>query len=267
MTNLVFMALIATLGTWFVNMLGAATVVFFKKPNLKILNLMLGFASGVMIAASFWSLLQPAIERAADVSWLPPYLVATLGFLFGAVFMWLSDKAVGLAQGRAENNSGSRSDRLNRIVMLVLSITLHNIPEGIAVGVAFGALKSGSCPNEALMGAITIAVGIGLQNFPEGAAVSVPLRREGFSRRKSFLIGMLSGMVEPVSGVIGALLVVYIQVIMPYALAFAAGAMILVAVHELIPECQQNQSENPYLATMGIVSGFALMMLLDVMLG
>lgn len=267
MSSFVLMALIATLGTWFINTLGAATVVFFKKPNLKVLNLMLGFASGVMIAASFWSLLQPAIERAEDYSALPPYLVATLGFLFGAVFMWLSDKAVGLARGRAERSDGSKNERLNRIIMLVLSITLHNIPEGLAVGVAFGALQGGSYNNEALMGAITIAAGIGLQNFPEGAAVSVPLRREGLSRRKSFLIGTASGMVEPIAGVTGALLVVYVQAILPYALAFAAGAMILVAVHELIPECQQNQSENPYLATMGIVSGFALMMLLDVMLG
>ena len=156
---------------------------------------------------------------------------------------------------------------MNRIILLVLSITLHNIPEGLAVGVAFGALPKGNLSPEALMGAITIAVGIGLQYFPEGAAVSVPLRREGFSRRKSFFIGQASGLVEPVSGLIGALLVVYIEAILPYALAFAAGAMILVAVHELIPECQQNQHENPYTATMGIVTGFAVMMLLDVMLG
>lgn len=267
MNNLIIMAFVATMGTFFVNSLGAATVVFFKKPNHKVLNLMLGFASGVMIAASFWSLLQPAIERAEEVSSLPSYLVATLGFLFGAVFMWMSDKAVGFAQKRSERSGGDKTERMNRIVMLVLSITLHNIPEGLAVGVAFGALQNGAYTNEALMGAITIAVGIGLQNFPEGAAVSVPLRREGLSRRKSFAIGICSGMVEPVAGVIGALLVVHITMILPYALAFAAGAMILVAVHELIPECQQNQSENPYLATMGIVSGFALMMLLDVMLG
>ena len=151
--------------------------------------------------------------------------------------------------------------------MLVLSITLHNIPEGLAVGVAFGALQNGSYTAEGLMGAIIIAVGIGLQNFPEGAAVSVPLRREGYSRKKSFLIGQTSGMVEPVAGVIGALLVVYVEAILPYALSFAAGAMILVAVHELIPECQRNQKTQPYAATMGIVLGFAVMMLLDVMLG
>ena len=155
---------------------------------------------------------------------------------------------------------------MNRIIMLVLSITLHNIPEGLAVGVAFGALGTGASPY-GLMGAVSIAVGIGLQNFPEGAAVSVPLRREGYSRRRSFLLGQASGLVEPVSGVIGALLVVTVEAILPYALAFAAGAMILVAVHELIPECQQNQKEQPYCATMGIILGFAVMMLLDVMLG
>ena len=150
--------------------------------------------------------------------------------------------------------------------MLILSITLHNIPEGLAVGVAFGALKQGSDP-ESLMAAISVAVGIGLQNFPEGAAVSIPLRREGFSRKRSFFFGQASGMVEPIAGVLGALLVVYMERILPYALSFAAGAMILVAVHELIPESQQMQKERPYAATMGIVLGFAAMMLLDVMFG
>lgn len=264
MDNYVLMALAATLGTWLVTALGAATVVFFKTPNQKVLNLMLGFASGVMIAASFWSLLQPAIDRAEKVSQLPAGLVVTAGFLLGAVFLWLSDKAVTFASGRAE--SGMPNQRLNRIILLVLSITLHNIPEGLAVGVAFGALGSGSSP-ETLMGAVTIAVGIGLQNFPEGAAVSLPLRREGCSRRKSFLIGQASGMVEPIAGVIGALLVVSVEAALPYALSFAAGAMILVSVHELIPECQHNRSVHPYFATMGIVAGFAVMMLLDVMLG
>ena len=227
---------------------------------------MLGFAAGVMIAASFWSLLQPAIERAEIYLSVPAWLVVTLGFLSGAVFMWGSDKVVSRAQRRANNAQLQTNERLNRIILLVLSITLHNIPEGLAVGVAFGALHSGSSP-EALMGAVTIAIGIGLQNFPEGAAVSIPLRREGYSRRKSFLLGQASGMVEPIAGVIGALLVVYIQTFLPFALAFAAGAMILVAVHELIPECQQNKKAHPYFATMGIVLGFAVMMLLDVMLG
>ena len=156
---------------------------------------------------------------------------------------------------------------MHRIAMLILSITLHNIPEGLAVGVAFGALQGDGYTTEALLGAISVAVGIGLQNFPEGAAVSVPLRREGYSRKKSFLFGQASGMVEPIAGVIGALLVVYVETILPYALSFAAGAMILVAVHELIPECQSNQAAQPYAATTGIVLGFATMMLLDVMLG
>lgn len=266
MSDIVIMALIATLCTWSVTALGAATVVFFKKPNPKVLNVMLGFAAGVMIAASFWSLLQPAIERAQASSSLPAYLVATLGFLFGAIFMWGSDKIVCYAQTKANSTQGKPNERLNRIIMLVMSITLHNIPEGLAVGVAFGTLQGGYS-TEGLMGAITIALGIGLQNFPEGAAVSLPLRREGYSRKKSFFLGQASGIVEPIAGVIGALLVVHIEAMLPYALSFAAGAMILVAVHELIPECQRNQDTHPYFATIGIVSGFAVMMLLDVMLG
>lgn len=267
MDNIVLMAFLATMGTWLVTALGAATVVFFKSPNQKILNLMLGFASGVMIAASFWSLLQPAIERADAVLNVPAYLVVTSGFLLGAVFMWGSDKIVTFAGRRVSNAEESGNTKFGRIIMLILSITLHNIPEGLAVGVAFGVLKNTGLSTEGLMGAITIAIGIGLQNFPEGAAVSLPLRREGFSRRKSFLYGQASGMVEPIAGALGALLVVYVEAILPYALSFAAGAMILVAVHELIPECQKNQEEQPYFATMGIVMGFAVMMLLDVMLG
>lgn len=277
MNDFVFMALTATLGTWLVTALGAGTVVFFKSPNPKILNLMLGFASGVMIAASFWSLLEPAVERAEIMHGMPPWLVVTLGFLAGAVFMWISDKIVCRARTRADAVQGQTdeqlrsSEKFSRIVMLILSITLHNIPEGLAVGVAFGALRN-SVPGstaaaESFMGAVTIAVGIGLQNFPEGAAVSIPLRREGYSRKKSFFLGQASGLVEPAAGVIGCLLVVYIEAILPFALSFAAGTMILVAVHELIPECQSNQSAHPYFSTMGIMLGFAVMMLLDVMLG
>ena len=267
MDNFIMMALVATLGTWFVTALGAATVVFFRSPNVKSLNIMLGFASGVMIAASFWSLLQPAIERAETSSRLPAYFVATAGFLCGALFMWASDKVVSFARKKANNTQGKPNERLHRIIILILSITLHNIPEGLAVGVAFGALQRNGYTTENVMGAISVAVGIGLQNFPEGAAVSVPLRREGYSRKKSFLFGQASGMVEPIAGVMGALLVVYMEAILPYALSFAAGAMVLVAVHELIPECQRNQQTQPYFATMGIVLGFAVMMLLDVMLG
>ena len=260
MDSFVLMAFVATLGTWFVTALGAATVVFFTSPRLKALNLMLGFSAGVMIAASFWSLLEPAIARAERMQGLPAWLVATAGFLTGALFLWASDKLVSRALGKVER------DGVRRIILLVLSITIHNIPEGLAVGVAFGALQNG-CSAESLMGAVSVAVGIGLQNFPEGAAVSVPLRREGWSRGRSFLVGQASALVEPVAGVLGAWLVLYVQTLLPYALSFAAGAMILVAVHELIPECQKHQSDQPYFATMGIVLGFAAMMLLDVMLG
>ena len=266
MDHFVILALIATLGTWFVTALGAATVLFFTSPNPKGLNIMLGFASGVMIAASFWSLLQPAIQRAEEAGGLPAWFVATVGFLLGALFMWVSDKVVTFARKNAQNRQGEPGQRLHRIIMLVLSITLHNIPEGLAVGVAFGALKDGFT-TEALMGAVSVAVGIGLQNFPEGAAVSVPLRREGYSLKRSFLLGQASGMVEPVAGVLGAWLVVYVEAVLPYALSFAAGAMMLVAVHELIPECQQNKNVHPYCATVGIILGFATIMLLDVMLG
>ncbi len=267
MDNYVLYALIATLGTWFITALGSATVIFFKSINQKILNIMLGFASGVMIAASFWSLLQPAIERAEASLEIPAYFVATVGFLFGAVFMWASDKAVSYARSKVINTYEKPSEKLNRIIMLILSITLHNIPEGLAVGVAFGALQNANPGAESLMGAISIAIGIGLQNFPEGAAVSLPLRREGYSRKKAFFCGQASGMVEPIAGVVGALLVVHIERILPFALSFAAGAMILVAVHELIPECQKDKKTSPYFSTMGIIMGFAVMMLLDVMLG
>ena len=265
MNQIILYALIATLTTWLLTALGAATVIFFKSPSTKILNLMLGFASGVMIAASFWSLLQPAIERAEALNTIPAYITATLGFLSGAIFMWISDKAVCFTQQKVSN--AKPNEKLNRIILLVLSITLHNIPEGLAVGVAFGSLRGQSISLEAMTVAITITIGIALQNFPEGAAVSLPLRREGYSRKKSFLLGQASGIVEPIAGVLGAILVVYIEHLLPFALSFAAGAMILVAVHELIPECQQNQKQQPYFATMGIVSGFAIMMLLDVMLG
>ena len=265
MENYVLMALAATLFTWFVTALGAATVVFFKTPNPKILNIMLGFAAGVMIAASFWSLLQPATEMAEQVSSLPPYFVATFGFLLGALFIWISDKVVTLARKRVYG-SDEPDKKFNRILMLILSITLHNIPEGLAVGVAFGALKNGYTSEE-IFGAVSIAIGIGLQNFPEGAAVSLPLRREGYSANRCFFLGQASGMVEPLAGVLGALLVVYVEQLLPYALSFAAGAMVLVAVHELIPECQKHKETHPYFATMGIVMGFAVMMLLDVMLG
>lgn len=267
MNNVIIMALAATLGTWFVTMLGAATVVFFKSNNTKFLNPMLGFAAGVMIAASYFSLLSPAIALADKISVFPSYIVATLGFVSGAVFMWICDVLVTHFNKSQCSPAFEHAKNSNRIFMLILSITLHNIPEGLAVGVAFGALKGMSPDFNRIMGAVTIAVGIALQNFPEGAAVSVPLRREGYSRKKAFFLGQASGMVEPLAGVAGAMLVVYTEAILPYALSFAAGTMILVAVHELIPECQKDTDSHPYLSTMGIIAGFALMMLLDVMLG
>lgn len=264
--NPIVLALIATLGTWLVTALGAATVFFFKELNHKILNTMLGFAAGVMIAASFWSLLEPAIARAELNLSIPAWLVATAGFLGGAFFILFSDKCVTYVQRRANPGTEAPNIKLKRIFMLIFSITLHNIPEGLAVGVAFGALHQGFS-TETLMSAVSVAVGIGLQNFPEGAAVSIPLRREGYSRLKSFMLGQASALVEPVAGVIGAVLVIYIEMLLPFALSFAAGAMIFVAVHELIPECQKDREVSPCLSTMGIIMGFAIMMLLDVMLG
>lgn len=264
MNHFVLLALAATLGTWLVTALGAATVVFFTSPSPKALNLMLGFASGVMIAASFWSLLQPAIERAEALASLPAYFVATAGFLFGAVFMWVSDKAVTFATGRANCPQGARGDRLNRIIMLVLSITLHNIPEGLAVGVAFGALQNG-CTSESFMGAVSVAVGIGLQNFPEGAAVSLPMRSQGVGRWKAFACGAASGIVEPIFGLLTVLVAGSITGVMPWVLAFAAGAMIYVVVEELIPEAQLG--EHSHTGTVSVMLGFLVMMLLDVVLG
>lgn len=266
MNNVILWALIATIGTWGLTAIGSATVLFIKKPNQRFLNLMLGFSSGVMIATSFWSLLEPAIARAETTLSTPAYIVVTLGFLTGAVFIWLSDRAISYALVKS-SKTNSKSSGINRIIMLVLSITLHNIPEGLAVGVAFGSIKDSTNTADALAGAISIAVGIGLQNFPEGTAVSVPLRREGYSRTKSFMFGQGSAIVEPIAGVLGAALVSAVETILPFALSFAAGAMIIVAVHELIPECQSNKNTQPYSATMGIISGFAVMMLLDVMLG
>lgn len=262
--NMVFAAFIATLFTWLMTALGSATVFLFKRVNPKILNTMMGFAAGVMIAASFWSLLQPAIER-AEKSALPHWLIPTIGFISGAVFLWMSDKIVTAARQRLRSDK-EISHRATRIIMLIFSITLHNIPEGLAVGVAFGALNNGTASTVEVMSAASVAVGIGLQNFPEGATVSIPLRREGYSRTKSFLYGQASGMVEPIAAVMGAVAVTYIEALLPFALSFAAGAMILVAVHELIPECQSTRNVHPYVSTMGIIVGFSLMMLLDITL-
>lgn len=261
----VIQALLGTLFTWGVTALGAATVFLFKEINRKVLDVMLGFAAGVMIAASYWSLLAPAIALAEEMGGVPAWLPAAVGFLLGAIFLRVSDRLIphlhlGMPMADAEGPKTS----WQRSVLLVLAITLHNIPEGLAVGVAFGAVAVGY-PGASLAAAVALAIGIGIQNFPEGMAVSVPLRREGLSRRKCFMYGQFSGMVEPVFGVLGALLVVLMRPILPYALAFAAGAMIYVVIEELIPEAHEHK--NIDLATMGAVVGFVVMMTLDVALG
>jgi len=262
--NPVLLALLATLFTWAITAVGAAMVFFFKSINKKVLNSMLGFAAGVMIAASFWSLLKPAIEMAEEsggLSWLP----AVVGFLSGGAFLYLVDRLLPhLHMGLSIDKAEGIKTHWQRSVLLVLAITLHNIPEGLAVGVAFGALANDPSVG-ALAGAIVLAVGIGLQNFPEGAAVSIPLRREGFSRLKAFNYGQLSGIVEPIAGVIGAYLVLTVKPLLPYALSFAAGAMIFVVIEELIPESQSGNDTD--LSTIGAMLGFAVMMLLDVALG
>ncbi|MGB4268817.1 MAG: ZIP family metal transporter [Spirochaetota bacterium] len=262
--NPVLLALIATLFTWGVTALGAAMVFFFSSINQKILNSMLGFAAGVMIAASFWSLLNPAIEMASSTG-TTPWIPAVSGFLCGAAFLLVIDRILphlhmGLAMDKAEGVKTS----WQRSVLLVLAITMHNIPEGLAVGISFGALTS-STDTGVLAGAIALAIGIGLQNFPEGAAVSIPLRREGFSRFKAFQCGQISGIVEPIAGVIGAYLVSVITPLLPYALSFAAGAMIFVVVEELIPESQSGNETD--FSTIGAIIGFATMMIMDVALG
>ena len=260
----VVQALLATLFTWGVTALGAAMVFFFKEINKKVLNSMLGFAAGVMIAASFWSLLNPAIEMAEEMG-TPGYIPAVIGFLFGGAFLFLVDRLIPhLHIGAPDEEAEGIHTQLHRSILLVLAITLHNIPEGLAVGVAFGAAASG-LPGAAVASAIALAIGIGLQNFPEGAAVSIPLRREGLSRAKSFLYGQASGVVEPIAGMLGAVAVLAMKPLLPYALSFAAGAMIYVCVEELIPEAQRDSDTD--ISSIGAMLGFAVMMFLDVALG
>jgi zinc transporter, ZIP family len=263
--NPIWQALVATLFTWFLTALGASLIFGFKTINRRILDTMLGFAAGVMIAASFWSLLAPAIEM-AEADGVPGWLPAIIGFLLGGVFLWGIDKVLPhLHIGYPIEEAEGIKTKWQRSVLLVLAITLHNIPEGLAVGVAFGAIAAG-IPSANLAGAVALAIGIGIQNFPEGLAVSAPLRREGMSRIKSFMYGQASGLVEPIAGLAGAAAVILIRPILPYALAFAAGAMIYVVVEELIPEAQLDKQDT-HLATIGAMLGFAVMMFLDVALG
>jgi len=257
----VMQALVATCFTWALTALGAATVFGAKDISRKVLDGMLGFAGGVMIAASYWSLLAPAIEM-SDGKEIPAWVPAVVGFLLGGIFLRGMDAILPhLHVGFPTEEAEGIKTTWRRSVLLVLAITLHNVPEGLAVGVAFGAVAAG-LPSATLPAAIALAIGIGIQNFPEGLAVSVPLRREGMSRRKSFWYGQLSGIVEPVAGVIGAAVVFLAQPILPYALSFAAGAMIFVVIEEVVPESQRGG--NTDLATMGGMVGFAVMMLLDV---
>ena len=260
----VLQAFLATCFTWFVTALGAAMVFFFKTISRKVLDGMLGFAAGVMIAASFWSLLAPAIDLSEEmgfIPWLPPLI----GFLAGGVSLRLVDKILPhLHPGVSISEAEGIKTTWRKSILLVLAITLHNFPEGLAVGVAFGAVGAG-IPSATLAGAIALAIGIGLQNFPEGTAVSVPLRRSGLSRFKSFWYGQLSGAVEPIGGILGAVAVLSMRSLLPYALAYAAGAMIFVVVEDAIPESQH--SGNTDIATLGAMLGFAVMMTLDVALG
>lgn len=267
-TNLspVIQALLATIFTYGVTALGAALVFLFKRVNKTIMDAMLGFAAGVMIAASFWSLLSPAIVMAESLNMIP-WLVAFIGFFSGGVLLYLSDIIFNYFDTKILKKSNEDNVKINsfkRCLMLIFSITVHNIPEGLAVGVAFGSVVYG-LNGATFSSACLLALGIGLQNFPEGTAVAVPLRREGMSRKKAFFFGQLSGIVEPIAGVIGALLVVRVRYLLPFLLSFAAGAMIYVVVQELIPESQTNEKKN--LMALFTLIGFSIMMILDVALG
>jgi ZIP family zinc transporter len=255
-------ALYATLFTWFLTALGASFVFFFKSMNRVSLDGMLGFTGGVMVAASYWSLLAPAIEMSEGEGFIK-VMPAAIGFFIGAIFLFGLDKVLPHLHINFKESEGVKSP-WQRTTLLVLAITLHNIPEGLAVGVLFGGVAAG-IPEATVAGALTLAIGIGIQNFPEGIAVAMPLRRMGMSRKKSFMYGQSSALVEPIAGVIGAFAVAVFTPILPYALAFAAGAMIFVVIEEVIPETQQDK--NTDIATLGFVGGFIVMMVLDVALG
>ncbi len=255
-TSPILMATLATIFTWLVTLLGASLVFFFKKINKTVLDCMLSIASGVMIAASFWSLILPSIEMAENLG-MNKVCITSIGFITGGLLILLLDRIF-------TKKNKEISNKKKRCFMLISSITLHNIPEGMAVGVAFGSIIY-HLDGATISSAIGLALGIGIQNFPEGLAVSVPLRREGMSRRKAFFYGQLSGFVEVISGILGAILVLKIRLILPFLLAFAAGAMIYVVAKELIPECQTNEKKG--LITMFTLIGFVIMMVLDVLLG
>jgi zinc transporter, ZIP family len=260
----IIQALIATTFTWGVTALGAAGVFLSKEINRKVLDGMLGFAAGVMIAASYWSLLAPSIEISETLG-VPSYIPPAVGFMLGGLVLWLIDRILPhLHMGLPTSSAEGIKTSWQRSILLILAITMHNIPEGMAIGVAFGAAAAG-IPGADVAGSVALALGIGIQNFPEGLAISAPLRREGVSKAKSWWYGQLSAIVEPIGAVIGAAAVISMRQILPYALAFAAGAMIYVVIEELIPEAQQG--ENTDIPTAGAMIGFTVMMILDVALG
>lgn len=261
----VLAAFYATTFTWLLTAAGAGLVFFFKTLHRGVLDAMLGFTGGVMIAASFWSLLAPSIEMSEKLYPSAPWMPAAVGFLIGALFLFGLDKLMPHLHinFKVEESEGVKT-QWHKTTLLVLAITLHNIPEGLAVGVLFGAASVGM-DGATIAGAVALAIGIGIQNFPEGFAVAMPLRRAGVSRSKSFWYGQLSAIVEPLFGVIGAVAVIYMQPILPFALAFAAGAMIYVVVEEVIPETQRDKYTD--VAVLGFIGGFLVMMILDVSLG
>jgi zinc transporter, ZIP family len=262
-SNPAIAALIGGLFTWALTALGASTVLFTKQVNQKLLSAMLGFSAGIMVAASFWSLLDPAITLSRELG-MPAWLPALVGFLLGCAFLSLVDRIIPhLHLDRQVDKAEGIKTHWKRTTLLVLSITLHNIPEGLAIGVAIGAAAS-NIGAATMASALALTIGIGIQDFPEGLAISMPLRASGFSKSKSFMVGQLSGIVEPIAAVIGATAVFFVRPLLPYALAFAAGAMLFVVVEELIPESQAQ--DNGDVATLGFVIGFAVMMLLDVAL-
>lgn len=253
--NPIIQAFVAGIFTWLITALGALLVCFFREIDRKILNTILGFSAGVMIAASFWSLLLPAIDLSEKMGYIV-WLLPTIGFIVGGMFVLISDKFL----DKILSNTNSEKKGLKKVILLVSAITIHNIPEGMAIGVAFGGIMNG----ENLIGALMLAIGIGIQNLPEGTAVALPIRSLGYSKFKSFMIGQLSAVVEPIAALLGAIMVIYIRNILPFLLAFAAGAMIIVVARELLPEAV---IEHKNLSTYGIIFGFVLMMILDVVFG
>ena len=255
-------ALLAGIFTWGITALGASIIFMFKKINKTFLDGMLGFSAGVMIAASFFSLIQPAIEKCLELKMIP-WLMVSIGFLSGGLLLFIGDKIYDIYNKKhPKNKKNSKNENMKRCIMLIFAITLHNIPEGMAIGIAFGSIKYGM---NTTMAALILTLGIGIQNFPEGSAISVPLVREHFSKKKAFFLGQLSAIVEPISAFLGALIVIKMNTILPFMLSFAAGAMIYVVVEELIPESQTNERKD--IMALFTLIGFSIMMILDVALG